>query len=303
MARRAETSTRRSRAIRGAAIVFHEVAPIAGDHELEIDPPVGVANLDAAVGHLTRSYALVRAAELPSAARERRPGEPLPVAVTFDDDLPSHHDHALPVLQRHGAVATAFVCAAPSAFWWQLLQIAVDTRAIRAEGLPHVHTDLVAHALRRRRGAIGRLAKAIEDLDAAQRRSVTAALRDAVPQQPAVLGKDGVSKLAAAGWEIGFHTSCHDLLTTLDDDALREALRCEPEALHGVRPRTLAYPHGKATAREAEAAREAGYVAAYTGRAEALTDQTDVHLIGRLQPSTSTLGSFALSLARALSAR
>jgi peptidoglycan/xylan/chitin deacetylase (PgdA/CDA1 family) len=110
-----------------------------------------------------------------------------------------------------------------------------------------------------------------------------------------VLGPDGADALAAAGWEIGFHTRRHDLLTALPADELRAAI--EPPAAGA---RTLAYPHGKAAAREAAAARAAGYVAAYTGRAEVFTDRTDDQLIGRLQPDTATVGRFALQLAHAL---
>lgn len=100
--------------------------------------------------------------------------------------------------------------------------------------------------------------------------------------------------LAAAGWEIGFHTRRHDLLTALGEDALRAAID-RPE-----RARSLAYPHGKAASREAAAARAAGYEAAYTGAPVALTARTDPQLIGRLQPRTTSVGRFALDLARAV---
>jgi hypothetical protein len=46
---------------------------------------------------------------------------------------------------------------------------------------------------------------------------------------------------------------------------------------------------------------DAGYVAAYTGRNEIVEATTDPHLLGRLQPSTVTVGRFALELARRLS--
>ena len=302
LAARLEARRRRSPAVRGAAIVLHAVAPRAGDPELEVDPPLETARLEAVVGYLARRYAPVRAAELVAAARAREPGERLPVAVTFDDDLPAHREHAAPVLERHGVVATAFLCDARAPFWWQLLQVVVDSRRVAPSGLAPVPADLVAQALDRRPGAIGRLAKAIEDLPPAKRDGVGQALRAAAPELPPVLGADGAAALVAAGWEVGFHTARHDLLTTLDDEALGDAL--ERRRLGGVDalPRTLAYPHGKAGAREAAAARRAGYSAAFTGRASVLTEATDEHLIGRLQPDTATLGRFALQLARALSA-
>ena len=287
--------------MRGAAIVLHAVAPTGGSHELQIDPALSVDRLDRAVGYLMRRYALVRAADLPPAARARRPGEPVPVALTFDDDLPSHAEHARPVLEQHEAVATAFLCGARAPFWWLLLQVAIDTVAISPAGLPPIAPALVQAALEREPGAIAQLALAVEELEPTDLDSVGELLARAVPGGVPVLGPDGVAELVAAGWEIGFHSRSHRLLTALDGDILRRELERVPGEVTGERPLTLAYPHGKATAREAIAARDAGYVAAYTGRAEVLTERSDPHLIGRLQPDATTLGRFALQLARALS--
>ncbi|MDQ3851177.1 MAG: polysaccharide deacetylase family protein, partial [Actinomycetota bacterium] len=301
-ARRLEARTRRSPAVRGAALVLHAVAACGGDARLEIDPPLAAERLDAMVGYLAQRYRLVRAGDLPAAAHARRPGQRVPVAVTFDDDLPSHQELAAPILNRHGAVATVFLCGIQEPFWWQLLQVAVDTRAIDPEGLAPLPADLLGCALQRRPAAIRQLAKAVEDLPPSQRDDVTARLARAIEKPPALLTAQARAHLAAVGWEIGFHTRRHDVLTALDDDALREALERGRDDVGDGAVRTLAYPHGKAQQREARAARQAGYVAAYTGRAEVLTERTDPHLIGRLQPSTATLGRFALELARTLSA-
>ena len=249
-ARALETRIRRSGAVRGAALVFHGVAPQAGDHDREIDPPVATAQLDAAVGYLVRRYVLVRAGDLPAAARTRRPGEPVPVALTFDDDLPSHREHAAPVLARHGAPATAFLCGADGPFWWQLLQRAVDDRAVAAAGLPPVPADALAAALDRRPGALARVARTIEGLAPAERDAVAERLRAAVADPPAVLTPADAEALAAAGWEIGFHTRRHDLLTALGDDALRAAVdRPERRALARVPARQGGVARGRRCAR------------------------------------------------------
>lgn len=297
---RLELRTRRSSAVRGAALVLHAVAAAGGDRRLEIDPPFASERLDALAGYLTRRYRLVRAAELPESARARQAGQRVPVAITFDDDLASHHEVAAPILRRHGAVATAFLCGARQPFWWQWLQAAVDAGTIDEAALAPVPAAIALPALRRRPGAIGALAKAIEDLSPEQRDAIGARLRRAVDPPPAPLSPQAAAQLAAGGWEIGFHTRRHDLLTALDDDALHDALERGRDDVSPATPRTLAYPHGKATAREARAAHAARYVAAYTGRAEVLTEHTDVHLIGRLQPQDATLGRIALQLARAL---
>ncbi|MFP5362550.1 MAG: polysaccharide deacetylase family protein [Thermoleophilia bacterium] len=300
-ARRLQTRLRRSAAVRGAALVLHAVAPSGGDPDVEIDPPLAAERLDAAAAYLAAHYRVVRARELVDAAHGRRRGQRVPVAITFDDDLASHQELAAPILNRHGIVATAFVCGGGRPFWWQLLQVAVDRQAVDAAGLAPLDGELVEDALQRRPGAIAKLAQEIEGLSPAQRDLIAARLRSVVDPPPQ-LSAEARARLAAAGWEIGFHTRRHDLLTTLDDEALHAALEDGRDAIGAVTARTFAYPHGKAGERERLAAREAGYVAAYTGRPEVLTERTDAHLIGRLQPDHATLGRFALQLARALSA-
>jgi len=297
LARRLETRARRSPAVAGAALVIHAVGAAPSDPDSEIDPTMPEQHLDALVGYLRRRYTLVRAAELPAAAHEREAGAPLPIALTFDDDIVSHRERVAPILARHGVVATAFLCGARAPFWWQLLQLALDKRAIEPTALAPVDPALVAAALERRPAAARHLANAIEDLEPRQRDAVTDVLRRLVTTPPAILDERGAADLADAGWELGFHTRRHDVLPRLDDAALRAALTDgRPAAAH-----TLAYPHGKAGPREAGAARDAGYVAAYTGRAEVFARDTDPHLIGRLQPGNSALGQFVLDLARALS--
>ncbi|MEY2513503.1 MAG: hypothetical protein QOJ89_861 [bacterium] len=300
-ARRLEARLRRSPAVRGAALVLHAVAADAGDPGLELDPPLAADRLDALAGYVADRYVAVSAGELTRAARERRPGQRVPVALTFDDDLSSHAALAAPILSRHGIVATAFLCGTRRPFWWQLLQIAVDRRAVEAAALPALPAALVDAALKRRRGAIGKLGREIERLSPAQRDDLRTRLEQTV-QAPPPLSAEGRAQLAAAGWEIGFHTLRHDVLTELDDVELRSALERGRDGVGATAVRTLAYPHGKAGQREAAAARRAGYVAAYTGRAEVLTERTSPQLIGRLQPESATLGRFALQLARALSA-
>jgi peptidoglycan/xylan/chitin deacetylase (PgdA/CDA1 family) len=245
----------------------------------------------------------VAAAELLEAARGRRAGEPVPVALTFDDDLPSHLDHAAPALARHGAPATAFLGGVSAPPWWQALQAAVDARAFEPDGLPPLEPEAVRQALDREPRAVRRLAAAVEALPPGERAAVAEALAALVPSGAEPLGAEGIRALAAAGWEIGFHTVRHDALPTLDDDGLRDALatgRNELAALAGAPPRSFAYPHGKAAERERAASAAAGFDVAFTGAAQVVTERTDPFLVGRLQPVRSTVGRVALQLARAL---
>lgn len=301
MAARLERRLRCSAEVRGAALVFHAVGETDGDPSIEIDPPLAAARLDAFVRYLAARYELVHAASLPDAARSRQPGDPVPVALTFDDDLPSHADVVAPILARHGVVATAFLTGSERAMWFQLLQVAIDAALVSPDSLPPLQPQLVRAALERRPRALHRLAAEIESLSPADLQRVTRVLRRAGADAP-VLRLEQRRQLLSLGWEIGFHTRTHPRLTNLAAADLEAELSWAPVYEGEPRPRSLAYPHGKAGRREAEAAARHGFSAAYTGAAEPFTEDTDHYLIGRLRPDPTSLGRFALHLARMLAA-
>ena len=83
----------------GAAIVYHEV----GGRGLDADV------FRAQVRHVARRYRPVQASDLLDAVRSRRRFGRVPVAITFDDDLPSHEEVAAPILREAGATATFFL--------------------------------------------------------------------------------------------------------------------------------------------------------------------------------------------------
>jgi peptidoglycan/xylan/chitin deacetylase (PgdA/CDA1 family) len=260
---------------------------------------MSVAYFDRLVSYLRTRYVLVRAGDLLQHARDRKPGDRVPVALTFDDDLLSHVERAAPILTRHGTVGTAFLCGARDPFWWTLLQTVIDADALPEEGLPGLAPSLTTEVRERRSGAVRELAKAVEALEPDPRDALATVLRSLGPPPAAPLGSDGARRLLDAGWEIGFHTRRHDALVGLDDAQLATALRDGRDQLP-MHARTFAYPHGKAGSREAAAARAAGYEAAFTGKPDVVSDRSDPYLLGRLQPDTRTLGRFALQLAQAL---
>jgi peptidoglycan/xylan/chitin deacetylase (PgdA/CDA1 family) len=112
-----------------------------------------------------------------------------------------------------------------------------------------------------------------------------------------------IAALAAAGFEIGFHTLGHYLLPTLDDAALSNALahgRARLEAVGGRPVTMIAYPHGKADRRVAAAARAAGYELGFTAWAEPAGPHADPLMIGRLEPMAESVVDFARAVAATL---
>jgi peptidoglycan/xylan/chitin deacetylase (PgdA/CDA1 family) len=293
----------------GIALVYHRVGGNAGDPHREILAAVSSDAFRRQLRHLRRHYRVVPASALLEAVRARRRGQRFPVAITFDDDLASHVRDALPALNHAGLSATFFLGGhslhEPHPLWWEDLQRAVDEQLLQADSLPHVsETDLRA-ALERTPKAIFRVAAAIERLERTKRDEVAAVLRAAVGSPH--VAEDGlrpadVQALVAAGLAVGFHTLRHDALPALSDTQLEQALRDGREVLDsviGARLDVISYPHGKADARVAAAARAAGYTYGFTTKRSPVTPETDPLLIPRISPAM-TAGKTALRLARAV---
>jgi peptidoglycan/xylan/chitin deacetylase (PgdA/CDA1 family) len=286
--RAAELSSRRV----GVALVYHRVGDPAGDPTRELVPALGSALFSAQVNHLARHYRVVRASQLLAETYKRRRGDPFPVAITLDDDLAAHAEVAAPILVGAGATGTFFVSAAslggPHRFWWERLQAAVDARL-----------DLSGIGLAG--GSIHELGRQIENMLPHERDEVDATLARLVGPDPEDSGlrADAVRRIFASGLEIGFHTRRHDLMTQLDDDRLHDAMHsgvAELADIVGTQIRTIAYPHGSAGTRVAQAARDAGFEAGFTGSRTAVTERSDPLLLGRISPSYRSLGELAFDV-------
>jgi len=285
----------------GLAVVYHRVDRSRGNPERELLPALDARRFAAHVRHLRRRYRVVRASELAATAAQRRRGGRIPVAITFDDDLPDHSAMAAPILSRHQAVATFFLCGAsleqPFAFWWERLQRAFDrgVDVTPALGGRITRDDLTVHSA----------TNAIYELAPGERSTVAARLGELLGPDPASAGMRAadVRALIAAGFEIGFHTRGHEALTALDDAALDDALRegrAELDALAGRPLDLIAYPHGEVDERVASAARSAGYRFGFTTKREPVRPDSEPLLLGRYEPVLASLGLFAFAVARAL---
>jgi peptidoglycan/xylan/chitin deacetylase (PgdA/CDA1 family) len=273
----------------GLVLVYHGLAERGGDPARELVPPHPVSLFEAQLRHLRSRYRVVRAEELPTAVAARRRGRRFPVAITFDDDLVSHLELATPVLDGLGAPATFFLTGAtlhrPFSFWWQRLQRSIDLGLdvpVESEGIREI-------------------ADRLEAMSVAEREAVVAQL-DNGGCEPGLRAAQ-VRALVEAGFAVGFHTLRHERLSDLDDDALAHALgdgRAELEAAAGRRLDTIAYPHGKADERVAQAAEAAGFRLGFTGRYEPVVAATHPLLLGRIEPSFGAVEDFALQLVGAL---
>lgn len=260
----------------GIVLVYHGIEDASGDPARELSPAHGASLVDRQLRHLRRWFRVVDAADVLEATSSRRRGGRFPAAVTFDDDLRSHVERAVPALERAGITATFFIGGAslhgPHEFWWERVQRApsgsVDTAALKA-------------------------------LSYEERESVVDRLDPGPPRLDAGLRSDDVRRLRGAGMPLGFHTRRHEVLTQLDDDALALALddgRDELDAIAGKRLELIAYPHGANDVRVRDAAARAGYVLGFTAAGRAVRPDDERLGIPRVVPSYRSAGSFALQL-------
>jgi peptidoglycan/xylan/chitin deacetylase (PgdA/CDA1 family) len=291
-----DRALRRSGLRAGIALVYHGIRDErAGDPgSAAVVPAVTAATFREQVRHLAANYRLVPAGELRGAALARRRGEPFPLAITFDDDLRSHLELALPILAAAAAPATFFLTGAslhgPASFWWERLE-----RALGSDVGPAVlGTDDPDRAV-----------AAVAALPANERDELSTALLERLggEEDESGLRSEHVAALAASGCEIGFHTRDHERLTTLDDATLGRAMRDgadELERAAGAPLRCIAYPFGAGDERVAAAARDAGFGSGFTTRGVAVRADADPYLMGRLYPSEASIAHLASQLSLAV---
>ncbi len=272
--------SRRSNANFGLVLLHHEIAPTQGSRD-ELLPALGADAFRAQLRRLQRSYDVVPLAEILERTTQRSAGDPIPVAITFDDDLSNHAAVAAPILEEFGFPATFFLCGrslgGPLPFWEQDLKMILSRGAEACASLEKELTKRWPWA--RLDGHIAAFTATVKALPPAQRDEIAARLRELVgPQAPDEgLSRSAVKNLADTGFEIGFHTLRHYSLPTLDDEqleiAMQEGLDDLSEVI-GYRPRTIAYPYADGDLRVAEAARKAGFETGFVlGHAPLRADQ------------------------------
>ena len=288
----------------GVALLYHGIADSDRARADELVPPTTPELFARQLALLARSYRVVPASELQAAVAERRIGSRIPVAITFDDDDHTHPAVAAPLLRDAGLTATFFVNAEsldrPLPLWWQQLQRAWDERAIDSglltlAGLPP--------DTRRHRLAV--LGAAVTQLRPDERGRVRDALRERVGDDAALdgLSRDELSALAAAGFELGCHTTRHDFLPVLKREELDESVRSGREEIEDVagRPvRVFAYPSGGWDAGARAAVERAGFSAAFTAQGGVVTPEVDPLALPRISPPTGHVAELSYVLGRTL---
>jgi peptidoglycan/xylan/chitin deacetylase (PgdA/CDA1 family) len=264
----------------GAILMFHHVRPwvereFAPNRLLEITPDF----LDAALGLVkARGFDMV---DLDTALeRIDGPGEAPFVVLTFDDGYRDNVEHALPVLEKHGAPFAMFVTAGfadrTARLWWVELEEAVRRLdRVVLDGALEFSTRSAAEKQR----AFAILYRTLRSGPEERLLAVCAHLCARAGVEPSDIPADlcldwsNIKQLSAHPLAtIGVHTLTHPMLAKHSEAFVRQELtesRARIERAVGKPARHLAYPVGDPTSagpRDFLIAQELGFASAVTTR-------------------------------------
>ncbi len=232
-------------------LLYHRVLPTA-DPLLPGEPHA--AEFDSQMEILARIFNVL---PLEEALRRLKHGE-LParsISITFDDGYVDNLEVAVPILRRHGLVATFFLATGFLDGGRMMHDTVTETVRRLPDGpldlewvrLGHRHLLDTASRLALIADFVGRVKYLpfFERRDACDR---LGALSSHPLPNDLMLSSAQVPMLQAAGMGIGAHTHDHPILGRIDLDLAREQINLSREALAsllGRAPRLFAYPNGK----------------------------------------------------------
>jgi peptidoglycan/xylan/chitin deacetylase (PgdA/CDA1 family) len=262
------------------------------------DRVVGVQLFEEQMATIRRDFEVVSASEMCAAWRERRLRRRM-VTVTVDDGYEDFYTYAFPILKKYRIPATFYVTSGfidrrlwlwPDQLRYAIFHSGLDRYDCELSGQPCTF-DLRGGAAREQ--AWNTLADHALTLpwDEATRfigATIADLHRDTppVPTAPfAALNWDQLREIAAAGIEIGAHTSTHPLLTQCTPMQMeREAAESKHELENQLqRPvHSLAYPHGVCNDMVRLATIRAGFSNAVSGTADkyVIRDAFDIKRFG-----------------------
>lgn len=277
-------------------LIFHRVHRVTD--ELFDDEP-DAARFDALLTMLRNSF---RVMTLGSAVAALRDGS-LPrraLAITFDDGYADNAVVALPLLQRHGLVATFFISTGfldgADCMWNDAL-----IEAVRVAPVPELDLHdlgLGLHPLRSmldRRQLIGTVLGHAKYLPPAERDRFVSIVRcragDSRPSPALMMTSDQVRALHRAKMEIGGHTMHHPILSSLGLDACRQEINGGRERLESIVDAPVdvfAYPNGRPLQdydrRHVELVKQLGFTAAVSTAPGAASARDDLFQLPRYTP-------------------
>ncbi len=295
---------------RFAILTYHRVLPRTD----ELFPEeLTAADFDAQMGMLARFFNVLSLSD----ALDRLERGSLPsrcVVVTFDDGYADNRTEALPVLKKHGLVATFFIATGfldGSLMWNDRIINAVRTSSeekATIRSLDIAEEPLVSAGQRRRLAET--LIGKIKYRPGSQRGDLIAEIEEALGgnrHTQLMMSQSQVREMSDAGMEIGAHTVNHPILETCTLDEAKaeiQSSRTFLSGLTGCEIELFAYPNGRKgqdySSAHAELVRKMQFRAAVTTNPGVVGRRSPIYELPRFGVWDKRPHRFALRTARSL---
>jgi peptidoglycan/xylan/chitin deacetylase (PgdA/CDA1 family) len=235
---------------------------------------------------------------------------PRSLCITFDDGYADNATVALPILQKHGLVATFFIASGylDDGRMWN------DTIIETIRSIPAGKLDLTEYGLGKfrlesmedRRNCVQSLIANLKHLPQEERLQKTLQIASFSPKPlptDLMLTRSQVKAMSDADMEIGGHTVSHPILLTLNSESVNNEIhngKIQLEDITGKPVRTFAYPNGKPGVdyriEDVDIVQELGFECAVSTQWGVSNNKTDIYQLNRFTPWDNTPFRFMLRL-------
>ena len=270
---------------------------------------VNAARFEAQMHLLARIFNILPVTE----AVERLKSGTLPAraaCITFDDGYADNAEIALPILKKHHIPATFFIATGYLDGGMMFNDCIIETiRMTQGNSIDLTAIGLEKFplgTLKQKRDAINNILARLKYQPLDQRQTIADSISDlAAVELPKdlMMRTEQVRLLSDSGMEIGGHTVCHPILTSIDNMAATAEIENGKrylESITGKPIRVFAYPNGKPetdyNAAHVKIVKELGFDAAVSTACGVAKQGCDLFQLPRFTPWESSLTRFSLRL-------